>query len=632
MRLTLVLLLWYHIMNKYSDLIGVKIMNIEKLRNFEPLFGSWYVDKKLAEGRSSVFYRVYRESDNGTEFSGLKTIRFPRTENDFNRVMQSGKYSTAEQYLTALEGELRRNMEKMMSLRANSNIVRFDNYMIVRELNCFHVIILMEMLRPLSEYLTESTATSKEIAKMGCDLALALEGFRKIGIMHKEIKPENIFVDDIGTYKLGDFGISETGQLTDKQEQMSNYLAPEIVYSTGVDTCSDIYSLGILMYKLANNNRIPFLPEYPNPISVDDRKRAFERRMSGERLVKPAKADLGLSKIIFKAAAFRIEERYQTPEQLENDLNTYLFGSADPDATQVLPKINEPKEYKTANQNDIYFDKYAPTKTTYTAEDRAKDEFNDAFDDSEEDEKPTSKKWYAFIAVLVLILGVVVFFVVKGLNPKPEETTTALDETSISTVTEATTEAPTTEAPTTQEPTTEETTTEVPTTQEPTTEETTTEAPTTEAPTTEAPTTEPPTAPVAANVVLTSPTNHKNGEKTDDGLVYTAIKAESAEMTLSDEEIIVGATVSLKPFGSNPQRKGRAYIYQVDKNGTVLVKEQVNFGIIYDDDDPGAALACDVVVDNEIYYEDNTDFYLVFDEGSIVTDTAVNLPFQVKLK
>ena len=614
-------------------------MNIEKLRNFEPLFGSWYIDKKLSEGRSSVFYRVYRESENGPDFSGLKTIRFPRTEADFNRVMQSGKYTTPEQYLTALEGEIRRNMEKMMSLRANSNIVRFDNYMIVRELNCFHVIILMEMLKPLSEYLTESAATSKEVAKMGCDLALALEGFRKIGIMHKEIKPENIFVDDIGTYKLGDFGISNVGQLGDKQEQMSNYLAPEILYSTGVDTCSDIYSLGILMYKFTNNNRIPFLPEYPNPISVDDRKRAFERRMSGERLVKPAKADLALSKIIFKAAAFRIEERYRTPEQLENDLNTYLFGSNDPDATQVLPKVTETKEYKTANANDIYFDQYAPPKTTYTAEDRAKDEFNDAFDDSDEDEKPSGKKWYALIAVLVLILAVVVFFVVKGLSPKEEETTALTEETSISTVTEATTEVTTTEEPTTEEPTTEEETTEETTTEETTTEVTTTEATTTEAPTTEettteAPTTaEPPTAPASsANVVLTSPSGHKNGEQTADGRVYTAMKAESADMTLSDEDIIVGATISMKPFGANPQRKGKAYICQVDANGTVLVKEQVNFGIIYDDEDAGADLACDVVVDNEIYYEDNTDFYIVFDEGSIVTDTGVNLPFQVKLK
>ncbi|MGN1443262.1 MAG: hypothetical protein ACI4XE_05355, partial [Acutalibacteraceae bacterium] len=393
------------------------------------------------------------------------------------------------------------------------------------------------------------------------------------------------------------------------------------------------YSLGILMYKFTNNNRIPFLPEYPNPISVDDRKRAFERRMSGERLVKPAKADLELSKIIFKAAAFRIEERYHTPEQLGKDLNTYLFGSADPDATQILPKVTETKPYKTANENDIYFDKYAPAKTTYTAEDRAKDEFNDAFDDSDEDEKPTGKKWYALIAVLVLILAVVAFFVVKGLNPKQEETTASTEETSISTVTEATTEPPTTEAPTTQEPTTEETTTEAPTTEETTTEVTTTEAPTTEEVTTTAPTTtEPATAPASADVVLTSPSSHKNGEKTDDGLVYTEMKAESAEMTLSQEEIIVGATISLKPFGTNPQRKGKAYICQVDGNGTVLVKEQVNFGIIYDDEDAGSDLACDVVIDNEIYYEDNTDFYIVFDEGAIVTDTAVNLPFQVKLK
>ena len=603
-------------------------MNIEKLRNFEPLFGSWYVDKKLSEGRSSVFYRVYRESENGTEFLGLKTIRFPRTEADFNRVMQSGKYSSPEQYLTALESELRKNMEKMMSLRANANIVRFDNYLIVRELNCFHVIILMEMLKPLSEYLTESMANSKEIAKMGCDLALALEGFRKQGIMHREIKPENIFVDEIGTYKLGDFGISNVGQLGDRLEQMSNYLAPEVLYSTGVDTCSDIYSLGILMYKLTNNNRVPFLPEYPNPISVDDRKRAFERRMSGERLVKPAKADLELSKIIFRAAAFRIEERYQTPGQLENDLNRYLFGSNDPDATQVLPKAGGVKEFRQAGPGDIYFDKAAPAKSTYTAEDRAKDEYKNAFDDSEdEEEEKDKKKWYALIAVLVLILAVVVFFVVKGLSPKEEVTTTLPDETSISTVTEAPTAEITTTEPTTEVPTTEATT-------EPTTETTT--EPTTQAPTTEAttaePTTEPTTVPASASqVILTKPSQHKSGDKTADGLTYTELKAVDAVMSLSGDEI-TAATVSLSPIGTNPQRKGRAYICQVDENGFVLVNEPVNFGIIYDDEDESATLACEIVINNEIYFEDNTDFYIVFDEGAIVTDTSVNLPFQVKLK
>lgn len=608
-------------------------MNIEKLRNFEPLFGTWFIDKKLSEGRSSVFYRVYRENESGTEFSGLKVIRFPRTEADFNRVMQSGKYSTPEEYLTALEGELRKNMEKMMGLRANANIVRFDNYMIVRELNCFHVMILMEMLKPLSEYLTESMVTPKEIAKMGCDLALALEGFRKQGIMHKEIKPENIFVDEIGTYKLGDFGISNVGQLGDSREQMSNYLAPEVLYATGIDSCSDIYSLGILMYKLMNNNRVPFLPEYPNPISVDDRKRAFERRMSGERLVKPAKADLELSKIIFKAAAYRIEERYQTPEQLENDLNRYLFGANDPDATQILPTVNPPKTYKAADPNDIYFDKVAPEKTTYTARDRARDEYKNAFDDSEEEEIKTSKKWYVLIVMLVIVLAAVAIFASKAVRPKDNETTTIPQETGITTYTAATTEpttTPTTEATTettTEAPTTE-TTTE--TTTQPETTETTTQPETTEAPT-ESTTAEPTTVPASSTVVLTKPSEHKNGEQTEDGLTYTNLTAVDAVMTLSGDEI-TAATISLKPIGTNPQRKGRAYICQVDKNGYVLVNEPVNFGIIYDDADESSEMACEVVINNEIYFEDNTDFYIVFDEGAIVTDTAINLPFQVRLK
>ncbi len=52
-------------------------MTIEKLKTLEPIFGSWYVDSKLAEGRSSKVFKVYITVDGDSEFLALKTVKFP---------------------------------------------------------------------------------------------------------------------------------------------------------------------------------------------------------------------------------------------------------------------------------------------------------------------------------------------------------------------------------------------------------------------------------------------------------------------------------------------------------------------------------------------------------------------------
>ncbi len=606
-------------------------MTIEKLRNFEPLFGSWYIENMVAQGRSSVIYRVSRTENLDTQYLGLKTIRFPRSEQDFNRVMASGKYSSPEEYLSMLEQSLRSNMDKMMTLRGNKNIVRFDNYQIVRELNCFHVIILMELLTPLSEYLSPEKINSAEIAKMGADICRALAGFRQAGIMHREIKPENIFVDEDGSYKLGDFGISRIGSAPDESQDISTYLAPEVLRRETNDYCSDVYSLGILMYKFINNNRMPFLPPFPAPISIADRQRAFERRMGGELLPKPANADLMLSKIIFKSASYRAEDRYADPRLLEGDLQRYLSQQttciAGDDLTQAIPPVGE---YRAANEGDVHFDSYVPKADEA---DRAKNEFAEAFrdDDSEEDDAAKNKRTYILLAVLAVVLVVVFVFVFKAVKGKDDETTvTTVPETSITTVTTtAPTTAPTTQAPTTTEPTIEETTTKEETTTEVTTEETTTEKPT--EPTTTQKQTEPETTePQVEMGPLYVVSRNRDGDKTADGKTYSSVKGASAVKTVR-KSLLQKVIVNVKDLGANPKQGGDAYICQTSA-GSVILKEKISFECIYDESDPDAGLALEIdAKNNEIYLEDEVNTFVVFEENAIETDNKVNLPFQIKL-
>ena len=118
-------------------------MTVEKLKSYEPFFGTWSVEEKLAEGRFSKVYKVSTVEDGRVRYQCLKTIRFPAGNEELSRVISSGIYQNVQQYLDEVEQSVRKNMEKMLLLRDNKNIVRYDNYQIIKESSCFYLVICL---------------------------------------------------------------------------------------------------------------------------------------------------------------------------------------------------------------------------------------------------------------------------------------------------------------------------------------------------------------------------------------------------------------------------------------------------------------------------------------------------------
>lgn len=172
--------------------------------------------------------------------------------------------------------------------------------------------------------------SQEEIVKLGSDICEALICHEKSRIIHRDIKPSNIFVDVYGNFKLGDFGIArqmERTQSTLSQKGTEMYMAPEVRYGeSGSSYNVDLYSLGLVMYRLLNGNRMPFEPADKEMISFQEREDALARRLRGEKLPLPAKADPALGRIIVKACEADRNKRYQNAEEMKEELLLFSGG------------------------------------------------------------------------------------------------------------------------------------------------------------------------------------------------------------------------------------------------------------------------------------------------------------------
>lgn len=145
---------------------------------------------------------------------------------------------------------------------------------------------------------------------------------KKKKIIHRDIKPQNIFVSPHGVYKLGDFGIAKTMEKTSSGTKAGTYkyMAPEVYHNHPYGHAADIYSLGIVLYWMLNERRVPFLPLPPVKINADLEDEAKQRRFRGEPIPPPIHGSPELKQIVLKALSFDPKQRYQSVTDLLADL------------------------------------------------------------------------------------------------------------------------------------------------------------------------------------------------------------------------------------------------------------------------------------------------------------------------
>ena len=351
-------------------------MDTNYYKKYEPIFGKWHIVRELGEGSFGKVFEIERRDFGGTYKAALKAITIPQSQSEVKDILASGMdEQSVTSYFRGFVEEMIAEFVLMSKLKGHSNIVSYEDHDVIQHAEGigWDIFIRMELLTPLLDYTRKSDLSRSDVIKLGIDICKALEVCRKNNIIHRDIKPQNIFISDLGDFKLGDFGIARTVEKTMgglSKKGTYHYMAPEVFKSEPYGASVDIYSLGIVLYRFMNNNRLPFFPPFPSPIKFSDSDAALARRMKGETIPAPANADEALSRVILKACAYSPKDRYLSPSDMRRDLEALLDGrsidvSSSEKTVGVFGGAAEPTDKKEpVSETTAFFAEPLPTAST----------------------------------------------------------------------------------------------------------------------------------------------------------------------------------------------------------------------------------------------------------------------------
>ena len=306
-------------------------------------YGDWSIVRELGKGSFGTVYEIEKWEFGYVYRAALKVIHIPQGTADVEQVRSLGmsEKDITEYYQDIVEDCIR-EIVLMSQMQGHTNVVNYQAHEVRRQENGvgWDILIQMELLTPLNQYMASHGMTRKDVVTLGISVCKALERCQKLGIIHRDIKPANIFVSNQGDFKLGDFGIARTAERTMSgmsRKGTYTYMAPEVYQGKAYNHRVDIYSLGLVLYRLLNNNREPFLPPYPQKIRYQDQEQAMIRRMRGDRLPPPGEERGKLAEIVLKACSFAPKDRYASPKEMREELEELLWQAKHPNQSVQPP-------------------------------------------------------------------------------------------------------------------------------------------------------------------------------------------------------------------------------------------------------------------------------------------------------
>lgn len=357
------------------------------------LDGRYEIHELIGTGGMAMVYRAYDTLDDRTV--AIKILK--------------DEFAANEEFIRRFKNE-----SKAIAVLNHNNIVK------VYDVSFGDVIqyIVMEYIDgiTLKEYieLQDNDISWKEAVLFTTQILMALEHAHSKGIVHRDIKPQNIMLLQDGTIKVTDFGIArfssvETRTMTDKAIGSVHYIAPEQAKGELTDGKTDIYSVGVMLYEMLAG-KLPF--EADNAVSV-----AIMQLQETPKPLKEINPEIpeGLAEITLKAMQKDPSLRYQSAREMLDDIDLFKQNpSIVFEYKYIAPKDTNDKTKDAADDNTGSVDGSA-----------YEDEYGKYADDAEKAKSPAGSIIAGIISAFVLVA--IVCCILGALQACQSQNTEAVD-------------------------------------------------------------------------------------------------------------------------------------------------------------------------------------------------------------
>ena len=322
----------------------------------------WTVEELIGKGSYGTVYRIKKEEMGYTYYSALKVIELPSDMKEVYNLQAMGmNEDSIKSYYEGTAKEIASEIRIMESLKSAGNVVHVEEHALIPKADGigWTILIRMELLESIQKYQQKAgNPDYYETIKIGKDICSALQCCEEKGIIHRDIKPDNLFRNEFGMYKLGDFGIARQMQNTlaaYSQKGTIGFLAPEVYKGGYYDNTVDIYSLGVMLYVYMNRQRPPFVDLEITNLTAKTLDEAHWRRLSGELPPPPVDAPQQLADVILKACNPDPRRRYRTAAEFREALENCENGDIQPAKIFNIPSLfgkNRQRDIEAAEEQD----------------------------------------------------------------------------------------------------------------------------------------------------------------------------------------------------------------------------------------------------------------------------------------
>ena len=262
----------------------------------------------------------------------VKIISNPASQSKLDAMILSGAYpdvASATEYFKSLADGIIEEANILQKLSLLEGFLPYDKFQLVpmESEAGYDVYILSKYRRTLEQKFRKDAMTHLEALNLGLDLCAALAVCRRSGYIYIDLKPENVYLNNEGAYRIGDIGFVKLNSLkyaSLPDRYRSAYTAPELVDAfSSLNTSVDIYALGLILYQVFNGGQLPIIDsENDTPLSAPDY------------------ADYEMAEIILKACAADPADRWQDPVEMGQALVSYMQRNGAHD-TPIVPVVVE---------------------------------------------------------------------------------------------------------------------------------------------------------------------------------------------------------------------------------------------------------------------------------------------------